>query len=75
MKENNNDSKAKNKLKENFRFIDFYIFEPKNEFEPLLMEGKRIDTNNPIDVTNSFLVNNKNLVIFQTTQINIYEIF
>jgi hypothetical protein len=39
------------------------------------MKEKRIMTNNSIDVTNSFLLNNKNLVIFQTAQINIYEIF
>ena len=62
-------------LKDNFRFLDFYVFEPKNEYEPLLMKEKRIMTNNPIDVTNSFLLNNKYLVIFQTAQINIYEIF
>ena len=56
-------------------FLDFYVFEPKNEYELLLMKEKRIMTNNPIDVTNSFLLNNKYLVIFQTAQINIYEIF
>ena len=75
LKENNNDNKIKKKSKDNFRFIDFFVFEPKNEYEPLLLEGKSIVTNNPIDITNSFLLNNKNLVIFQTTQINIYEIF
>ena len=75
LKENNNDNKIKKKSKDNFRFIDFFVFEPKNEYEPLLMEGKRIVTSNPIDITNSFLLNNKNIVIFQTDQINIYEIF
>ena len=74
-KRDNNNLKIKKKGRDNFRFIDFYVFEPKNEYEPLLMEGKRISTQNPIDVTNSFLLNNKNLVIFQTSQISIYEIF
>ena len=75
LKADNNNTKIKKKGKDNYRFIDFFIFEPKNEYEPLLMEEKRIATNNPIDITNSFLLNNKNLVIFQTSQINIYEIF
>ena len=75
IKESNNVPKLKKNLKDNFRFLDFYVFEPKNEYEPLLMKEKRIMTNNPIDVTNSFLLNNKYLVIFQTAQINIYEIF
>ena len=75
IKEDNTDKKIKKKGKENFRFIDFYAFEPRNEYEPLLIEGKRIITNNPIDITNSFLLNKKNLVIFQTSQISIYEIF
>ena len=75
LKGDNNNTKIKKKGKDNFRFIDFYVFGPKNEYEPLLIEEKRIITNNPIDVTNSFLLNNKNLVIFQTSQINIYEIF
>ena len=74
-KRDNNNLKIKKKGKDNFRFIDFYVFEPKNEYEPIIMEGKRISTQNPIDVTNSFLLNNKNLVIFQTSQISIYEIF
>ena len=72
--ENINDKKSK-KGKDNFRFIDFYVFEPKNEYEPMLIENKRILTNNPIDITNSFLLNQKYLVIFQTPHINIYEIF
>jgi len=75
LKIDNNNTKIKKKGKDNFRFIDFYFFGPKNEYEPLLMEDKRIVTNNPIDITNSFLLNNKNLLIFQTSQINIYEIF
>ena len=74
-KRDNNNLNIKKKGKDNFRFIDFYVFEPKNEYEPIIMEGKRISTQNPIDVTNSFLLNNKNLVIFQTSQISIYEIF
>ena len=75
LKAENNDIKIKKKGKDNFRFIDFYVFEPRNKYEPLLIEGKRIITNNPIDITNSFLLNQKNLVIFQTSQISIYEIF
>ena len=75
LKAENNDIKIKKKGKDNFRFIDFYVFEPRNKYEPLLIEGKRIITNNPIDITNSFLLNHKNLVIFQTSQISIYEIF
>ena len=67
--------KTKKKTKDNFRFMDFYVFEPINIYEPLLMKEKRIETQNSIDITNSFLLNNKNLVIFQTSQINIYEIF
>lgn len=75
LKAENNDIKIKKKGKDNFRFIDFYVFEPRNKYEPMLIEGKRIITNNPIDITNSFLLNQKNLVIFQTSQISIYEIF
>jgi hypothetical protein len=74
-KRDNNNLKIKKKGRDNFRFIDFYVFEPRNKYEPLLIEGKRIITNNPIDITNSFLLNQKNLEIFQTSQISIYEIF
>ena len=72
--DNINDKKNK-KGKDSFRFIDFYVFEPKNEYEPILIENKRITTNNSIDITNSFFLNKKYLVIFQTPHINIYEIF
>ena len=69
------DIKKKKITKDNFRFIDFYVFKPQNEYEPLLIEEKRILTQNTIDITNAFLLNNNYLVIFQTTQISIYEIF
>ena len=72
--DNINDKKNK-KGKDSFRFIDFYVFEPKNEYEPILIENKRITTNNSIDITNSFFLNKKYLVIFQTPHISIYEIF
>ena len=69
------DIKKKKNTKDNFRFIDFFAFKPQNEYEPLLIEEKRILTKNTIDITNAFLLNNNYLVIFQTTQISIYEIF
>ena len=69
------DTKIKNKSSDKNRFLDFYIFEPRNEYEPLLMEKHRIITLNQIDITNSFLLNSKYLVIFQTSQISIYEIY
>ena len=69
------DTKIKNKSSDKNRFLDFYIFEPRNEYEPLLMEKHRIITHNQIDITNSFLLNSKYLVIFQTSQISIYEIY
>ena len=67
-------SKTKKKGPDNNRFLDFYVFDPKYEYEPLLLEGKKILTNNSIDITNSFILNKKNLVIFQTDQINIYTL-
>lgn len=68
--EDNN--KIKKKGTDNYRFLDFYVFEPKYEYEPLLLEEKKISTSSTIDITNSFILNKKNLVIFQTDQINIY---
>ena len=72
-KNNNNNIKCK-RTNDNFRFIDFYVFEPKYENEPLLIEEKRIITKNAIDITNLFILNQNNLVLFQTDQINIYSL-
>ena len=70
--EDNNNIKKKGH--NNCRFLDFYVFDPKYEYEPLLMEDKRIITNSTIDITNSFIINKNNLVLFQTDQINIYNL-
>ena len=67
-------SKTKKKGPDNLRFLDFYCFEPKYQYEPLLIEEKKIITNSTIDITNSFLLNKNNLVIFQTDQISIYSL-
>ena len=67
--EDNN--KIKKKGHDNYRFLDFYIFNPKYEYEPLLIEDKRIETKSPIDITNSFILNEIYLLIFQTDQIKI----
>ena len=67
-----NNNKINKKSADNCRFIDFYVFEPKYEYEPLLIEEKRIITKSSIDITNSFIINKNYLVIFQTDQINIY---
>ena len=73
-KSESNNNIIKKKVQKNFRFLDFYIFEPKYEYEPLLLEEKRINTNSIIDVTNSFIINKNYLVLFQTDQINIYSL-
>ena len=67
-------SKIKKKGSDNLRFLDFYVFEPKYQYEPILIPEKRIITNSTIDITNSFLLNKNNLVIFQTDQISIYSL-
>ena len=68
-------NKIKKKGHDNYRFIDFYIFDPKYEYEPLLMKEKRIETKSSIDITNSFILNEINLLIFQTDQISLYDLF
>lgn len=71
---NEDSDKTKKNNKDNFRFLDFYVFEPKYEYEPLLKKEKRIVTKSTIDITNSFILNKNNLVIFQTDQINIFSL-
>ena len=71
-KDNN---KTKKKGNDNYRFLDFYIFDPKYEYDPLLIEEKRIETKSSIDITNSFILNEINLLIFQTDQISLYDLF
>ena len=73
-----NQCKISNKKEENIRFLNFYIFEPKYKYEPLLIDNKKVETKSTLDVIDCFLLesneNNKNLLIFQTDQISIYSI-
>lgn len=65
-------SNTKKKGPDNFRYLEFYVFEPKNEYLPLLIKNIKITTNSSIDITNSFLINKNNLVVYQTDQVSIY---
>ena len=71
---NEDNNKIKKKGHDNYRFLDFYFFDPKYEYDLLLIKDKRIETKSSIDITNSFILNGINLLIFQTDQINIYAL-
>ena len=67
-------SSQKKKGPDNFRYLDFYVFEPQNQYLPLLIKNMKISTNSSIDITNSFLLNKNNLVVYQTDQVSIYSL-